>query len=366
MLTNREKIEEAVSQILIKNGAKPEYAQIVAEELADADMMGLGSHGALRITQYLDDIEKGVMQPAAEVKVIKESPATAVVDAGYTFGQIVSRRMVNIVCEKAVKTGIACAISINARHVGRVGSYTEAIAKRGLIGFATVGVYNVGPMAPWGGKEPRLSTNPITWAAPRPDEPPVFMDGATTVVSEGKLREYVLAGKEIPEGWVRDAYGNDTTNPQDLYGPPCGTIYPLGGKIGGAKGYGLAIMANMFSIALGNDEYWSEIMKGGFPRCNNSIYLMAMDPEFFCGREAYEAQVKAHCDFIKSSEPAEGFKEVLLPGEFEHRKYAESLEKGCYLADDTWNNLLVLGKRYGCDFCKDIDVKTEMKNVRLF
>ena len=362
MILEKCKLEEAVAQILRKVGATEEEAAIVAEELVTADMMKVNSHGVLRVPQYLGEIEDKLLEPNANIKIVKETEATAVVDGDFGFGQVVAKKMVDIACEKAQKTGIACVLSVNTRHIGRVGSFVERIAEKGLIGFVTVGVYGTGPMAPWGAKESRLSTNPIAWAAPREGEDTVFMDGATTVVAEGKLRAYILEGKDIPEGWVKDANGNDTTNPRDLYGPPKGTLYPLGGKNGGAKGSGLALMANLFSIALNNEEYWTAFENGGVPRSNNSVFMVAVDPEFFCGRKEYYTQVKAHCDYIKSAKPAEGFSEVLVPGEFEHRNYAKSLKEGVIIPDDTWSNLIAIGQKHGCAFCEGMEKVDGLKN----
>ena len=366
MLIGEEKLTGAVREIMERAGAAREEAEIVAKELVTADMMGVNSHGVLRVPQYLDEIEQQLLCTKAEMRVRKETAATAVIDGGFGFGQVTAQKMVDVVCEKAEHTGIACALSVNTRHIGRVGSFTEQIARRGLIGFATVGVYGTGPMAPWGAKEPRLATNPISWAVPRAGGDPIFMDGATTVVAEGKLRAYILQGKEIPLGWVKDANGKDTTNPCDLYGPPKGTIYPLGGKVGGAKGSGLAIMANMFSIALCGDEYWTEYERGGQPRCNNSVFMMAMEPGFFCGRDEYEKQVAAHCSYIKSAQPAEGFSEVLLPGEFEQRCLKNSREKGCELPGDTWSNLVALGQRLGCEWSSGLEKVETLHNCVQF
>jgi uncharacterized oxidoreductase len=274
-----------------------------------------------------------------------------------------AKSMTEIVIDKAKKNGIAVALSTSTRHIGRCGSYATTIADAGLIAFLTVGVYGTGPMAPWGAKESRLSTNPICWAVPRLNGKPVFMDGATTVVAEGKIRASILEGKDIPIGWVKDGYGRDTTNPHDLYGTPRGTIYPLGGKTGGAKGSGLAIMADMFSIALTNDEYWSEFEAGRRPRRDNSVFMMAANPDMFCGLEEYKKQVEGHCQYIKSAKPDDGFKEVLLPGEFEYKKLEQSLTEGCYVADDTWGNLCALGRQYGCEFSKEMDDIGEVKNA---
>lgn len=362
MVLEKERLLEAVKQIVMKTGTSEEGAEVVAHELVSADMMGMNSHGVLRLTQYVNDIEKGNLDPRGEITVIKDEGAMMMVDGGYTYGQIVGHKMAQLVCDKAEKYGIACVLSTSCRHVGRVGSYMEDIANRGLIGYAVTGVYETSPMAPFGAAESRLSTNPISWASPRDGDDPVFLDIATTVVAEGKLRSYILDGKDIPVGWVRDAQGRDTTDPRDLYGPPRGTIYPLGGKVGGAKGSGLAIMADMMTIALCNDSYWPEILAGKRPHRENSVFMMAVDPAFFCGREEYKAQVKAHCDFIKSAKPAEGVSEVLLPGDFEHKNLRKSEEVGVRIADDTWNNILALGKKFGCEFSESAEVSAELKN----
>ena len=366
MRISKEQLTDAARQVVEKSGTCPEYAQIVAEELVCSDMMGMNSHGVLRLTQYLGDAEMGNLNPEGEVKIVKETAATALIDGGLTYGVIVGRKAADIVIEKAKKTGIACALTCNTRHPGRVGSFVQQIAEQGLIGFTAVGVYQISPMAPFGAKDSRLSTNPIAWASPRPGKRPVFVDISTTVVAEGKIRSFILEGKELPLGWVQDADGNDTTDPKALYGSPKGTIYPLGGRIAGNKGSGLAIMADMMSIALCNDEYWKDIERCGTCKREGSYFIMAVDPEFFCGREAYMAQVEEHCKYIQSARPADGFDEVLLPGDFEYRNYDEALEKGVHIADDTWTNLLVLGKRMGCEFAKDEDVPDELQNAFRF
>ena len=362
----KEKLTDAARQIVEKSGTAPEDALIVAEELVCADMMGMNSHGVLRLPQYLEDAERGNLNPAGEVKIVRETAATALVDGGLTYGVIVGRKLADIVAEKAKKTGIACGLSCNTRHPGRIGSFVQQIADKGLIGYSVAGVYQISPMAPFGALDSRLSTNPIAWASPRPASRPVFVDISTTVVAEGKIRSYILEGKEIPLGWVRDADGNDTTDPKALYGPPRGTIYPLGGSIAGNKGSGLAIMADMMTIALCNDDYWKDHEQGIIPKKEGSYFIMAVDPDFFCGRDAYMAQVEEHCRYLKSARPAEGFDEVLLPGEFEYKNYDEALENGVHIADDTWANLLVLGRKMGCAFAADAEVPEELHNAFRF
>lgn len=366
MRIEKDRLIEAAKQIVEKSGSEPEDALIVAEELVTADMMGMNSHGVLRLPQYLEDVARGNLDPKGKLTIIKESPATAFVDGGLTYGVITGRKIADIAIEKAKKTGIACVLSWNTRHPGRVGSFVTQIAEAGLIGYTAVGVYQINPMAPFGAKDSRMSTNPIAWASPRKGHRPVFVDISTTVVAEGKIRSYILENKDVPLGWITDADGNETTDPKALYGPPRGTIYPLGGKAFGNKGSGLAIMADMMSIALCNDTYWKELEAGQIPKREGSFFIMAVNPEFFCGEDEYLDRVNEHYDYIRSARPLDGVDEVLMPGDYEYKNYDEALEKGVHIADDTWTNLLILGKRMGCEFAEGEDVPEELHNAFRF
>ena len=181
---------------------------------------------------------------------------------------------------------------------------------------------------------------------------PVFMDGSMTVVAEGKVRTYVQKGEQLPEGWIRDGYGHDTTDPMALYRDPPGTIYPVGGRnSGGVKGSALAVMANMFALALANDDYWSHSEQ----LTENGIFLLAIDPDAFCGRERYEAQVLNHSEYIKSAAPEDGVEKVMMPGEYEHENYKRNMEAGIELPCDTWNGLIAIAKSLGCEWSKDLE-----------
>lgn len=133
-----------------KAGTTEEEAATVAEELVTSNLMGLDSHGVLRIPQYLDQIKEGLIIPGSEVRIVKETSTTAIVDGNHAFGQMVGHKMATLLITKAKTSGVACAISINTPHVGRVGSYTEQIANAGLLAFSTVGLYYNKPLAPWG------------------------------------------------------------------------------------------------------------------------------------------------------------------------------------------------------------------------
>ena len=154
----------------------------MAKELVTANLVGYDSHGVIRIPQYLDQMKMGKIVPGAKIEIVKETPTTAIVDGHLKFGQMVGFAMADLVMKKAKAYGVGCAVSLNAAHAGRVGSYTEYIANNGYLAFCTVGLCYDKPLAPWGAKESRMGTNPISWAVPRKGSFPVFMDGSMTVV----------------------------------------------------------------------------------------------------------------------------------------------------------------------------------------
>ena len=352
MIINYKDLEKYSEEILLKGGFDAEESSFMAKELVLANLVGYDSHGVIRIPQYLDQMKMGKIVPGAKIEIVKETPTTAIVDGHLKFGQMVGFAMADIVMKKAKEFGMGCAVSLNAAHAGRVGSYTEYIAKNGFIAFCTVSLCYDKPLAPWGAKESRMGTNPISWAVPRKGSFPVFMDGSMTVVAEGKVRTYVQKGLQVPEGWIRDGYGHDTTDPMALYRDPPGTIYPVGGRnSGGVKGSALAVMANMFSLALANDDYWSHEKQ----LAENGIFLMAIDPDAFFGREAYEAQVLNHSDYIKSAAPEDGVEKVMMPGEYEHENYERKIRDGIELPPDTWNGLIAIAKSLDCEWSRDLE-----------
>ena len=350
MRIGHEDLTNYTKDIFSRAGASDTEAQIVAEELVQSNLMGVDSHGVLRIPQYLWQMEDKFILPNADVKIVKDTMTTAIIDADHGFGHVAGRKVADTVIRKAGENGVACAISINSAHIGRLGAYTERIARSGLIAFGTAGLYSSGPLAPFGAAQARLGTNPISWAVPRGEGDPILMDGATTVVAEGKLRTYIQKGESVPEGWIRDGYGRDTTDPEDFYKTPRGTILPLGGKTGGAKGSALAVMADLFSIALANDDYWTCLQEGKKLSTENGLFLFAVNPDCFFGKTNYERQVQNHADYIKSAKPAAGFSEVLLPGELEFRMAGKRRKEGIDISDETWNGIVSIAADMGCSW----------------
>src|SRR5207244_6782686 len=142
-----------------------------------------------------------------------------------------------------------CVITRRCNHVARLGAYVQAAAERNFIALATCNSPVHGHFVlPWGGRQPRLATNPLAYAVPASGDP-IVADFSTSVVPEGKVRVYRNEGKQLPPGWAVDASGRPTTDPAAFYGPPRGSLLPLGGPAG-HKGFALGLLVELLGSAL--------------------------------------------------------------------------------------------------------------------
>jgi len=342
----KEQIVNVCTGVIQAAGLSRENAQLIADLLADANSTGHDSHGIIRIPQYLAAIESNDILTDVEVEIVRENPLTAIVDGNWGFGQITMSRAVEVGLEKASKSGLAAIGVRNANHIGRLGSYVDHIARQGMIGLLFVNAIGTPAyrMAPWGGTEPRLVTDPLAFGIPSPAGDPIVMDMTTTVVAEGKVRVKRNRNEETPDGWLIDAKGKPTNDPNVLYGEPLGSILPLGGTAAGHKGYGLNIaielLAGILSGAgcIGKDE-----------RLSNGVLLILIDIEQFLPLEEYHREAETFFKHVKSSPPAEGFDEILLPGEIESKVKHQRTEEGIFVESETWQQILDWGQKLGVE-----------------
>jgi uncharacterized oxidoreductase len=322
-------------------GAPENEARVAAEELVESSLMGYDSHGVMRAAQYARDVLEGRIKPGAPIRIVKETSNTAVVDCGFNFGAVSAMRMVEIVSDKARHSGVACVVSQNSNHVGRLGAWPHKIAARGLFGLAFVNNVKRGHyVTPWGGREGRLGTNPLAYAAPRSDGPPVLMDMSTCMIPEGKIRVHLHNGAPVPAGYILDAEGNSTTDPKAFYGPPRGAILPFGSQFG-YKGFGLGLLVEILGGLLGGYAVSQD-----YPHANG-LCLIAIDPEGFCGRVAFTALVDDLCGYVTDVQLADGFDEVVMPGALDFRMREQRLREGIPLPDETWRQIVEVAARIG-------------------
>ncbi len=337
------KIERVVHHILRAAGAPDEHALTVAQHLVDNNLAGHDSHGLIRVIQYIQQIKEGAIVPDAVPVIATETPTTAQVDGLRTFGQVAAKFATQVAIDKAKGAGVSCVTIRNLGHLGRLGAYAEMAAADGLAAI----IYCCGGgqglcQVPFGGRERRLSTNPIAMSFPSDLEGPISTDIATAVAAEGKLRIYKASGQRIPDGWVLDSEGRPSNDPNDFY--EGGALLPLGGSQG-HKGYTLAFMADLFGGILS---------RGGFPgnpaECfsNNSL-IVVIDVERFAPLEVVKADVSRMTRHLKDTPLAEGSQGILYPGEKEMRSRLERRAKGVDIEEATWEQVIALIREYALE-----------------
>lgn len=326
-------------------GCREEDARTVVDHLVDSNLFGHDSHGAIRFYEYAKAVQDGRFNPDASPEVVSERACTAVVDGGGAMGQVGATFATRLAMEKAHASGVATVALRNTSHIGRVGAYPLMVASEGMIGQIFVNAGRLGyQIAPFGGIDGRLSTNPIAFAAPRRDADPILVDMTTSIVAEGKIRLAINQGVQVPEGWLIDGYGEPTTEPNDFKDDPPGAILPLGGDAG-HKGYGLSIMVELLGGALSGQG----CAAGDREMISNGVLINAYDIEHFTDMETFYEEVEGLMRHVKSSRLASGFTEILAPGEPEFRTAERRATEGIEVDDRTWETVCEIGAEFGVD-----------------
>jgi LDH2 family malate/lactate/ureidoglycolate dehydrogenase len=321
--------------LLVSAGAREESAEIVADSLLDANLAGHDSHGVLRLAGYLAGIHAGHVATGATATLDSASGATAIVDAHDGWGQPAMWMATRAAIDAAREFGLGAAVVRNSYHIGRVAPYVEAVAREGMIGFATA---NAAPaVAPFGGRKRVLGTNPIAWAAPRADgAPPLCLDVATAGVAEGKLRVARAKGLPVPPGNLVDRHGQATVDPHDFYDG--GALLPFGGH----KGSGFSLFAQILGRGL------AQMNPSAYdgPRGINGPFILAIDVARFTPLDRFQAEVEAQCAVVCGCDPADDVEAVLLPGQPEQLTRAVRERDGVPIPDATWEELLELAREW--------------------
>jgi len=313
-------------------------AAVVAEILVNANLTGHDSHGVLRIPAYLNQIQKGNLDPAAEPEVIKETANTLLIDAQQGFGHYTSYQAMTLAIEKARQAAVCCVSFKNTTHIGRLGEYAEMAARAGCIGFITTGGgrRDGGGVVPFGGARGALGTNPMAVGVPTGDDVPYVLDFATSIVAEGKLQVARSKNVDVPEGYIVDKAGNPSTKTADFY--EGGYLLPVGGH----KGYALSLMICLLGGLNGTFNPENGMMQGQF--------MQVINVAAFTPLETYQQHVRAFLDGIKTIPPAPGFEAVIAPGDLEHRTRAKRLIEGIDLPAAIYEQLQEAAKRLNVSF----------------
>lgn len=308
-------------------------AAVVARSLVDANLCGHDSHGVMRVPQYIDFLLKGTFKPGVSLTTLNETPAVVAADANWGLGQVQSYRLLDRLIPKAKAQGVAAGTLRNCGHIGRLGEYAEFVAKEKLALFAAVNSHGSGRrVAPPGGTEGRISTNPICMSAPTSGNP-VVIDFGTSAAAEGKVRAQFQKKLPCPEGWLIDHKGMPTTDPAVLYNEPRGNLVPFGGSQA-YKGFGLGLILDMLCGGLSGGA--SSNPKFPLPGIGNAVVFVLLDPARFLGVDHFVKETDGLSAYVRSCPPAPGVAAILLPGDPERAAKERRLVEGIPIPDGTW------------------------------
>ena len=335
------RLKDIGAALLRAAGASEEEAEAVAVGCVNANLVGHDSHGIIAIPTYIDRIKAGHIVPGAPWTIVQESAATTVIDGNWGFGFHVNAKAMQLTIEKARTTNVAACTVFRQSHVGRLAAYPLMAAKEGMIGIATADSGRSPKMvAPFGGREARLGTNPIAIAVPSDLEAPLYLDMATSAVAAGKVLLAAARAEAIPAGWVVGSDGRQTTDPTQL--KKGGALLPLGGTEG-YKGSGLAAMVEVLCGLLTGLGFGVE--PAG--RHNDGCFMAVFKVEAFRPLAEFKKEVAEFARYLKATPPAEGSSGVLYPGEIEHLREQERSKSGIDVEDATWAKLSALAGAYG-------------------
>ncbi|MBS7628310.1 Ldh family oxidoreductase [Candidatus Bathyarchaeota archaeon] len=321
------------SDIFLALGAPKEGANLVADLLVRANLAGVDSHGIIRIPSYVKEIEEHRIVPGSKPKVVKDMATITILDGNRGFGQVVALKAMELAIEKAGRKGLAATGAYNCGHIGRLADYAILAAERNMIGLVmTPGGRWV---APWGGMEAILGISPISIAIPAGKYKPFVLDMSSGVAAAGKIRVKAVRGEKLPLGWIIDKDGKPSTNPEDL--EKGGAILPIGGDVG-YKGHGLSLIVEfMCGPLLG----FKELTKGP----GKGIFMMALNIEDFTPIEEFKTGVDSYIETVKASRLAQGYREILIPGEPEFREDERRRREGIYVEEATWDEIVKIARR---------------------
>lgn len=337
-----EKLVNLVTAIMQAGGSNADESRTIARRLVDSNLVGHDSHGVLRVGKYLEWVRDGWLKVNSPPGIVFDSDALAIIDGNRGFGQVVGEFATNFGIAKAARTGIAMIGLRNCGHLGRLGDWAEMAAAAGQVSLHFLNTSGAQRVAPFGGGDRRLSTNPLAIGVPVADGDPVILDITTSTVAEGKLMVALNKGEQVPEGWIVDKHGKPTVEPKDFYDG--GALLTIGAH----KGSGLSILTDLLAGAVTTGR--SSDPDDTVLRNNMlSIFIAPAVYESAAEDGGVLAEAKRFVDYVKASPPAVAGQPVLGPGDVERRTRAARQADGVPIDDKTWADLIDAAKSVGIE-----------------
>lgn len=354
-----ESLELYCRDIFIRLEVLPGDARTVAEVLVSADLRGIDSHGVARMRRYVRGLREGVIVPRPEIRILRETPVSALLDGGAALGQVAGKRGMEIALAKARENGAGFVAVQNSNHFGIAGWYAQAALPHGLIGIALTN--STPDVVPTFGREVMLGTNPISVAVPAGAETPYVLDMSTAVVTSGKLESFNRRGKKIPPGWAVDEKGEPCADPGRVYAnmraKRGGGLLPLGGsgeEFGGHKGYGLGllvdILSGVLSASANTNLLYPRTPEGQPLPSRVGHFFGAIRVDLFRPLADFKRDMDDLIRRLKNSPKAEGRDRIYIHGEKEFESAQKYRRDGIPLHVKVFADLKALGDETGLRF----------------
>jgi len=332
------------AKLLAAGGFTQAEAEAIATSLLLSEVSGHGSHGLMRVREYLNDLKKGATISGATLRIPQETSNSVIADAQHGAGQVVMPALLDRLYAKLATQAVVTAAISNCGHIGRVGEWVERAAQAGYPGLLLVNDNGVAiHVAPPGGKQAVTSTNPLAFAVPLPDGEIFLADMSTSAIAFGKVRLARLSGDQVPHGCIQDADGAPTNDPEALFTKPAGSLLPMGGDQG-YKGFALSMFIDLLVAGLSGGQ--TPPATAGTAYANNLV-LTLWNPKFFAGLEHMQQQAQKYIDAIRASAPTQAEQPIRLPGDRASHLRRERESNGVPLSDGLWQDLLALAQSLG-------------------
>jgi len=344
------------SDVFQKMGCKSDDAAIIAEVFLAAEIRDIPSHGMIRLKDYFQLWQKGRIKTSPDIRVVHETPSTAVVDGDMAVGMVTAKRSMEIAINKALLTGTGWVATRNSNHFGIAGYYSMMALKHDMVGICLT---NANPLvAPTFSVSPMMGTNPIAVAIPADKQPPLVADFATTPIARGKLAVAEKKGEEVPLGFVQDSKGFPSTDPAILKSG--GSMLTLGGDRvhGSHKGYCLSALVDIFSAVFSGANFGPFVPPSVayLPLLEESVglgtghFFGAMRIDAFREASEFKSAMDKWITTFRSAKPAEGESTVLIPGDIEREAETRNLKNGIKLVPAVREDLKTIADSFSIDF----------------
>lgn len=322
-------------------GFPHDRARTVSALLVKADMLGISTHGLILLPFYLDAARKRDISLRGTPRLVRSSPCSEFWDAKRASGQWVIHEAMNRGIELAQASGLSTMIVRRSHHVGALAPHVLRAASAGFVGLMMCSDPSSPNVAPHGGSSPLLGTNPIAAAFPSlPD--PLIIDVSTASITAGQARKALIDGEMMRPDSMVTALGKLTTDPGILFRRRPGAILPLGGTANGHKGFSLAVLVELLTVALGGLGSKSARRVSG-----TSTWLMLIDPSLFGGRSALNEGIRTLRDVCSGTHLRKGYRNIRLPGEYAMACHTSSVELGVPISTTVLKQLDECAERQG-------------------